>query len=142
VRLHQVTRTQPGNRSVPDGLARPIRFAVVGVANTLVDVAVFATLIASTATPPMIANVAGYSAGIVNSYLLNRNWTFSDSRGFAWRRELTRFITVNMAAMGLSTFVVWALTHALGPLPAKIVSLTVTFAFSYSLSRSLVFRPA
>jgi len=127
---------------VPDGFARPIRFAVVGVTNTLVDVGVFTTLVASTAVSPIIANVAGYLAGIVNSYVLNRNWTFWDARASAWWRQLAWFAGVNITALGLSTFVVWALAPVLGPLPAKLVSVAVTFAFSYTLSRTLVFRPA
>lgn len=45
-----------------DTLARPTRFTLVGVANTLVDVGVFATVIACTAMSPVVANIAGYSA--------------------------------------------------------------------------------
>lgn len=127
---------------MPDFFGRPARFAVVGVTNTLVDIGVFATLIATTAVSPTFANVAGYSAGIANSYVLNRNWTFRDARASAWSRELTRFVGVNIAAMGLSTFVVWALAPVFGPVPAKLVSVAVTFAFSYTLSRIVVFRPA
>jgi putative flippase GtrA len=124
---------------VPDGLVRPIRFAIVGVANTLVDFGVFATLIASTEVSPMIASVAGYSAGTVNSYIFNRNWTFSKLRTSAWSSELLRFITVNIAAIGLSTFVVLALVPALGPLLAKVTSVAVTFVFTYTLSCTVVF---
>jgi putative flippase GtrA len=127
---------------VPDGFVRPIRFAIVGVANTLVDFGIFATLIASTAVSPMIASVAGYSAGTVNSYILNRNWTFSELRTSAWRSELPRFITVNIAAIGLSTFVVLVLTPTLGPLQAKLISVAVTFVFTYTLSCTVVFGRA
>jgi putative flippase GtrA len=87
----------------------------------------------------MIASVAGYSAGTINSYILNRNWTFSELRTSAWRSELLRFITVNITAMGLSAFVVWALVPALGPLLAKLTSVAVTFVFTYTLSCAVVF---
>jgi putative flippase GtrA len=127
---------------VRDDFVRPIRFAVVGVTNTIVDVGVFAILIAGTAVSPIIANVAGYLTGLVNSYFLNRNWTFWDARTFGWRRQLVRFASVNITALGLSTFVVWTLTPVLGPLPAKLVSVAISFAFNYALSRTLVFRPA
>jgi putative flippase GtrA len=45
---------------------RPVRFAAVGVASTLVDVGVFTMFVAYLAVPPVIASVAGYSLGVVN----------------------------------------------------------------------------
>ncbi len=125
---------------MPDIFVRPVRFAIVGVANTLVDVIVFTTVIATTTVSPVYANVAGYSAGIVNSYVLNRNWTFSDMRRSAWRCQLAQFAVVSIIALGSSTFVVWALAPALGALSAKIISVAATFMYSYTLSRDFVFR--
>jgi len=125
-----------------DTLARPTRFTLVGVANTLVDVGVFATVIACTTMSPVVANIAGYSAGIVNSYVLNRNWTFADRRDSGLWQEFARFLSAGIATMSLSTFTVWATAPAVGSLPAKIASVMVVFAFSYLLNRVFVFPPA
>ena len=52
-----------------------LKFAVVGVLNTLVDFAVFQTL-NLTLGWVYAAQVAGYTFGVINSYLWNSNWTF------------------------------------------------------------------
>jgi putative flippase GtrA len=101
----------------------------------------FSILVAGTAVSPIVANVAGYLTGLVKSYFLNRNWTFWDARTFG-RCQLVWFASVNIAALGLRTFVAWTLTPGLGPPPAKLVSVAISFAFNYRLTRTLVFQPA
>jgi hypothetical protein len=55
---------------------RMLRFAVVGVANTAIDVALFSFLYYAQGWPPLWANSAGYAAGLANSYLCDHLWTF------------------------------------------------------------------
>ena len=124
---------------MPDCLVRPVRFAVVGVANTIVDVGVFSALVVGAAISPVLANLAGYAAGTINSYACNRGWTFADTTTARWRPQFARFVGVNIVVVGISTGVVWTLAPMIGPLPAKLVSVVATFAFSYTLSRTFVF---
>ena len=56
-----------------------VKFAIVGVLNTLVDFAVFQTLNLLLGWV-YVAQVIGYSCGIINSYLWNSNWTFREQR--------------------------------------------------------------
>jgi len=123
-------------------LPRPIRFALVGLSNTLVDIAVFTALVAGFATPAVLANVFSYTAGTINSFVLNRNWTFRSADGSCWGGQFVRFASVNLAALGLSTAFVWTLAPLLGSVPAKLVSVFVTFFFTYTISKAFVFRRA
>lgn len=52
-----------------------IRFCTVGVGNTLIDFCVF-FLLTAVYVPYLIAQVCSYTAGIANSYIWNRIWTF------------------------------------------------------------------
>lgn len=130
-------------RRLPPRWARPFRFAAVGVANTLVDVGVFAALVAAS-VPVVAANAVGYAAGTLNSFVLNRVWTFRDlsGTGQGWGRQFAAFAGVNLAVLGLSTCVVWGLAPLLGPVPAKLASVPCGFAAGYALTRVLVFRAA
>ena len=68
------------------------RFCTVGVGNTLIDFGVFFLLTACHVS---------YTAGIVNSYVWTRNWTFCVKRK-ADGKEIVRFLMINIAASGIT----------------------------------------
>ncbi len=132
-------------RVVPDAglrreLGRVLRFGVVGVVNTAITVAVFAALDALGAPGPA-ASALAFCAGAVNSFQLNRRWTFSDiptARG-AW----VRFVAVQGLGAVLSAAGVAALEAAgWAHLAAECAILPCVTLVVYSLARLLVFRPA
>lgn len=79
------------------------RFSMVGIANTLVDFLVFTISYNIIGFGYGISQVAGYSFGIINSFIFNRRWTFqarsSNKKAFY---ELLKFIAVNMISLCLS----------------------------------------
>jgi putative flippase GtrA len=116
-----------------------LRFALVGVSNTLLSTAVYAGFVRF-GVPYLIASGLAFAIGALNSYVLNRRWTFR-SRG---RRtpELARFACVQAVGllvnlMLLAAFVQDAhLPHLLGQPLAFPLASVVTFA----LSRQWAFR--
>ncbi len=89
-----------------------VKFAIVGVLNTLVDFAVFQALNLLLGWV-YVAQVIGYSCGIINSYLWNSNWTFREQRTRSFR-EIALFIVVNVASLGVSLGVIWLCREAFG----------------------------
>lgn len=89
-----------------------IRFAIVGVLNTLVDFAVFQTL-NLTLGWVYAAQVLGYTFGIINSYLWNSNWTFREQRTRSLR-EIVLFVAVNLVSLGVSLGVIWLCREVFG----------------------------
>lgn len=79
-----------------------IKFALVGLLNTAVDVVIF-FLLTWVSTPYLAAQVISYSCGAANSYLLNKFWTFRSS-GLSYA-EIVRFTTVNLISLGISVAV-------------------------------------
>ena len=88
------------------------KFAIVGVLNTLVDFAVFQSL-NLTLGWVYAAQVIGYTAGIINSYLWNSNWTFREQRTRSLR-EMGLFLLVNIASLGVSLGMIWLLRDVVG----------------------------
>lgn len=82
---------------------RVLRFAVVGCINTGVDFLTFMILHSAFQTDKLICQIAGYSMGVANSFILNKLWTF-ESHGSKYEsgRELIKFIVVNAASLGVS----------------------------------------
>ena len=89
-----------------------IRFAIVGVLNTLVDFAVFQTL-NLTLGWVYAAQVLGYTFGIINSYLWNSNWTFREQRTRSLR-EIVLYVAVNLVSLGVSLGVIWLCREVFG----------------------------
>jgi putative flippase GtrA len=131
-------------------MARPVpedsvaRFALVGCTNFVVSFTAFflsfnympagavsavALLIGgvggSHVHPPQaaLANVLAYLAGMVNSFLLNRSWTFRAS-GHALPQAL-RFAVVSLFSLTMSTVTTFALVDVLG-LPSLEVWVPLT----------------
>ena len=89
-----------------------IKFAIVGVLNTLVDFAVFQALNLLLGWV-YVAQVIGYTCGIINSYVWNSNWTFREQRTRSFR-EIALFILVNLASLGVSLGVIWLCRDVFG----------------------------
>lgn len=121
---------------------RPAKFAGVGVVNTAVDLALYWGLITFFGLHPVVANTCSYGAGLVNSYVLNRVWTFGDSRHYPVNRaaQFARFAAFNLIGLALSNLVVWMLSPSLSPLGAKLIAVLATFAWNYWTSRKFVYH--
>lgn len=118
-----------------------LRFALVGCLNAALDLAVFAALFYLAAWPALAAHAAGFGVAVVNSYLLNKRWTFRDrSRAAeAWRRGVLFFL-VALGGLGLSSLAIWLAMAWIPALAAKVLAIGVTFVWNYVVSRRVVFR--
>lgn len=126
-----------------------IRFCLVGALNTAIDFTVFAILTAW-GVSLFPAHAFAYACGIVNSFILNRRWTFQigrpDVEGQGWEREmvkqLSKFIFINLASLGLTYgLLVWFHLHWGWPLLlSRILAAAVSFLLNFAGSRLWVFR--
>ncbi len=122
-------------------LIKAAKFAIVGVANTLIDYGVFALLAQLLSVNVYLSQVISYSCGILNSYIFNRSWTFqSESRFFS--PTLLRFLALNLCMLGVSTGLLAVfLRFGLSKLIAKACTVVVTMAVGFVINRLWVFRP-
>ena len=94
------------------------RFVLVGCANLIVSLSAFylcyryLPLGAASPLQGAVANVLSYAAGMLNSFLLNRVWTFRAGRGRV-TRQAWRFTLVNAASLLGSTLIVFVLVDRL-----------------------------
>lgn len=69
-----------------------IKYGIVGVSNTLISLAVIFLLLKVCGMKDGPANLIGYIAGLINSFIWNRKWTFG-SRS-SWLSTFIPFIMV------------------------------------------------
>jgi len=71
-------------------LAQAIKYGTVGVINTLLTLAIIWLMRNVFHTSLVVANATGYVLGFLNSFLLNRSWTFKSFNN--WKKEFLKFL--------------------------------------------------
>lgn len=85
--------TNPVERS------RFIRFAIVGAIGSVVDFGVMNLLVNLFSTPLVIAGTISFIAAVISNFILNRNWTYPDSRSKPIVRQLMEFSLVSIGGL-------------------------------------------
>ncbi|MFV0496655.1 MAG: GtrA family protein [Candidatus Fimivivens sp.] len=118
---------------------RFIKFGLTGVMNTLVDYTVFWMLLYSS-VDIYLSQVVAYSCGMLNSYIVNRSWTFASKKNF-FSVQMLRFILVNLSLLLISLTVLW-LGSQLGynKLIAKLGATAVTLLVGFVVNQFWVFN--
>ncbi len=124
-----------------DEFKRLLKFGVTGVANTLVDVGVYSLLSVALGVNVFFGQCCGYAAGMLNSYLINRKWTFQTSHRF-FSLQLVRFIITNLAVLAVSLLLLKVSMDffGMGKLVAKLATTCITLVLNFIISRLWVFR--
>lgn len=153
-------------RKYKKGFWHFVKFQCVGVVNFAVDLGVLTLLNGVLGWPIGIANTISYSCGIINSFMLNRYWTFKIKLKFfsqyvvdIGRRKMRlkflsvdfmKFIVINLLGWGVNTLTMVILVNGysltakgLGPfenvLP-KLIATAFSFTVNFAGSKLLVFK--
>jgi putative flippase GtrA len=119
-------------------LRQLIRFGLVGCANTALSWCAYALLVRA-GVHVLAGSAIAWTAGAVNSYVLNRRWTFR-SHG-RWTPEIVRFGVVQCAGLALDVVLLAALTRdaRVGELLAQALVYPVATVATFALSRQWAF---
>lgn len=124
-------------------LWQAVKFGLVGVANTAVDYGVYALLIQLPffRTHYLLAQILGYTCGLVNSLILNKRWTFAQKERMT-PRQLISFLVVNLAALGVSSGLLYVLREGLcmNLYGAKLLSTAGSVLVNFIGNKWIVFR--
>jgi len=70
--------------------AQTIKYGIVGIINTLLTLAIIWLMRNVFHASLVVANATGYVLGFINSFLLNRSWTFKSFNN--WKKEFIKFL--------------------------------------------------
>lgn len=121
---------------------KALRFGLVGLANTGVDLAIFAALVAL-AVPALGANIGAWLVAVCFSYLINSRWSFERDTSLHEGWAFLRFISLGaLISLGISSLAVILLPPLIGLWPAKILGVVVAailnfFAAHWSIENRL-----
>lgn len=120
-----------------------IKFSAVGIINTAVDFAVFTLFLKAFNVQYLVCQVLGYSSGAINSFLMNKTWTFKanrkDKKAYS---EIVQFFVINLISLAASTYSMKLLSGNLhlNVYIAKVIVIFITQAINFIGYKFWVFK--
>ena len=129
-----------------------IIFGLVGVSNTVIDIGVTVILswLLSATSGFLLAgvNVIGFTTAVINSYFLNKYWTFRHTKKTS-RKEFTKFVGISLGGLIINTGVLLISEALLSEiiisdefriLIGKLTATIFTLAWNYGGYKLFVFK--
>jgi putative flippase GtrA len=137
------------NERLRSGAIRPTewieqgaKFILVGLMNTGIDIGLYFTLtrfLAIFAEANVVAKAISYAAGVLNSYLWNRSWTFK-SRDRSWK-TFAPFMLSNLIGLSINAAVLWlGLLLSIPEILALVIATSVTLVWNFIISKLVIFN--
>jgi putative flippase GtrA len=117
-----------------------IKFNLVGLLNTGLDFALF-SLLTWVGIYYIAAQCVSYGVGMLNSYTLNKYWTFAQ-KGRLEPKQAIRFLALNIGSLLLSLLLLMLFkdTWGIAILAAKLLTTVITTLVNYAGNKLWVFR--
>jgi putative flippase GtrA len=128
--------------ALPAWIPQVIKFSFVGILNTVLDVGIYLMLThwLGFDTFPVLAKGIAYSIGMVNSFILNRTWTFNSNIKVG--RAAGIFTLAQITALGVNAGIM-ALGLNLLQLPELValgLATLAVFLWNFVINKWIVFR--
>jgi putative flippase GtrA len=127
-----------------------MKFGLVGVLNTLINLLVFNALLLSIDDVGRVkANFVATAIATVFAYVMSRYWTFKDRPSeHSTSREFTLFVIFNVIGLGIESALIAGTVYIIGTSTivavniAKVAGLGLGTIFRFWAYRTFVFKPA
>jgi putative flippase GtrA len=111
------------------------RFAVVGVVNTAIDLAVFAVAFGLTGWP-FVSNLVAWCVAVTFSFAANSLWSFERDRAKRVAHSFFQFVSLGaLIHLGVSNLSLLFLQAAIGVWPAKILGVVIAAALNFAAAK-------
>jgi putative flippase GtrA len=112
-----------------------VKYGVVGASNTILTFVVYSVLV-TVGVDYLLAIVLGYTIGSLNSYVLNRLWTFR-AGDIAHTTAGTRFGIVQACAIAVNVVLLYVFVHhaGIGRIPAQAIITVPLLVITFYINR-------
>lgn len=118
-------------------------FAIIGCINTGVDFMTFTLLYSFLGFDKFACQIGGYGMGIINSFIMNKIWTFKASRSKTnTMTQFVKFVGINILSLGISLVGLNLLNDRLDVsiYAAKVIVTVFLQIFNYVAYKGVVFN--
>ncbi|MCL2774515.1 MAG: GtrA family protein [Oscillospiraceae bacterium] len=122
-------------------LRKFIKFGITGILNTAIDFGVFTFCNEILNFDPVISNPIGQTLATINSFFINKNWTFEKRKNYNVK-EVLKFLIVNLISISLTTLGMYIFNDKLGinKYVCKIPIFFITICINYFGNKLFVFK--
>ncbi|MEH2483606.1 putative flippase GtrA [Nitrobacteraceae bacterium AZCC 2146] len=122
-------------------VSKMISFGVIGLGNTVIDLAIFTFAYQVLSLPLVPANVLAWLVAVSGSYVMNTMITFHAESGRVLRRkDYLSFVASGVLGVIATTTTLVVLSHFMPVIAAKLVSIVAGFVVNFTMSHFVVFR--
>ena len=100
---------------------RFIKFGTVGIIGSVVDFGVFNLLTIVFNVNSIVSSIISFSLAVVNNFILNRIWTYPETRKLSVYKQLIQFAIVSCLGLAIRVPLFAWLEKVLIPLAEKLV---------------------
>lgn len=120
--------------------AQFLRYAFVGLAGTVLHLALMALAVEGAGWDPLAGAGLGFLGALTLSYGLNKRWTFASKRRHA--ASAWRYVAVSVLGLGVNSLLLGALVHGLGfwYFGAQLAVIFVVPLMNFALNRYWTFN--
>lgn len=140
--VYQKTKQVVG-RYTTAGQRQFIRFAIVGGTSFTINAVILNVLVVFAHLGVVLANALGFCVAVINSYLLNKYWTFRDIRR-PTISQFTVFVVVAVIGLGLASLLMWIMAVKIGLNRnlALVITTLIVMIWNFTANRGIVFNQA
>jgi putative flippase GtrA len=81
---------------------RFIKFAIVGSIGAVVDFGIM-NILTQFSLPFVVASIISFIAAVISNFLLNRYWTYPDSREKSFTQQMVQFFVISLIGLAIRT---------------------------------------
>ena len=118
-----------------------LKFGLVGIVNTFIHYIIFIIFFRLFDINLIISSTLGYCAGLINSYIFNKIWTFQSKQSYQVS-EFLKFVSVNIIALvaNLITLKLFVISFHLLPEFSQLISIATAFVINFCGNKWWVFH--
>ena len=129
---------------------RFVKFATVGAIGAVVDLIVLNLLVQVVGMHELTANTISVATAIFSNFMLNRFWSFPESRSRAFFPQLRQYAIINVLGWGFNQLIFALMLYRVLPLfditrpfdynLAKMVAIGLVLFWNYGVNRLTTYR--
>jgi len=97
-----------------DTIKQFLKFAIIGVFNTLINMAVLFILTEYFNVYYMLSAIFAFIVAVTNSFIWNKIWTFKEKLNDRFIKKYPKFLTISVLALLVNLALLYTLTEFLG----------------------------
>lgn len=117
-----------------------LTYCIIGIISVAIDIFIFNFCYSVLSLSYLLSNLISVHFGILNSFILNRNFNFKVKNKLSLR--LMIFYLVGFVGIGVSSFILYISIHILNVkvINSKIASIIIVSLFQYYINSRFTFK--